>query len=550
MLDETSMAALLEAFLLESEEGLAATEEALLELERDPEDAEALALVFRGVHTIKGNAGIFDFDALSAVAHAMEDLLDGVRSGRTRPSQAVMSVLIEAVDTLRILLVEEDRTRGVGPREQSLIDRLTASTHHSVSVHAASSQSARKSHTLRIDIGRLDRLLDLSGEIGVSRGRVAQMLDDPAIPRRLIAEAQRDADLLHLEMQELVMKLRMVPVGPSFRQLHRTVRDAAQLSGRSAELRIEGGDVEVDMTIVEHLRDPLIHMIRNCVGHGIEPAEVRRAAGKPPVGQLLLRSSHDSRSIVVELSDDGAGIDRQRVAERAVERGLIAEGHNLSEREVLDLIFHPGFSTADEVTELSGRGVGLDVVRRNIDAIHGSVTVDSTPGAGTTLTLRLPLTLAIVQGLLVRVAGQPFIIPMDLVVEAIRMPESDRTAATGVLSHRNESLPFVRLRHRLAHADGAAARENAVVVRHGGGYAALVVDLLDGECQSVVKPLPRSVGGIAGLSGSTILADGSIAFIVDVFTLLEAEIDRGRAHFSHSSNNAMRTRQESSCSAN
>src|SRR5688572_21926482 len=218
------------------------------------------------------------------------------------------------------------------------------------------------------------------------------------------------------------MKLRMVPVGPSFRQLQRVVRDAAQSVHKEAELRIEGGDVEVDMTIVDHLRDPLVHMVRNSIGHGIETPDVRRTAGKTVAGQLLLRSFHDAGSIVIELSDDGAGIDRAKVVERAVERGLVADGSSLSDKEVLDLIFHPGLSTAADVTDLSGRGVGLDVVRRNIDAIHGSVTVDSRVGGGTTFRLRLPLTLAIVEGLLVDVAGEPFIIPMESVVEAVRMP--------------------------------------------------------------------------------------------------------------------------------
>jgi len=392
MLDETSMSELLETFLAESEEGLQSAEEALLVLERDPDDVDALALAFRAVHTIKGNAGVFDFHALAAVAHAMEDVLDRIRSGRTRTSQGVMSVLLDAVDQLRTLLFDDDRTRAIGPREQELITRLSAGAHQLRDAAAITHTAVqRATQTLRIDVARLDRLLDLSGEIGVARGRVAQMLEDGSITRSVVLEAQRDADLLHLEMQELVMKLRMVPVGPSFRQLQRTVRDVAYTVGKQAELRIEGGDVEVDMTIVEHLRDPLIHIIRN----SIETPEARRAAGKPASGQLVLRSFQESGSIVIELSDDGAGIDRRRIVQRAVDRGMVAEGHHLSESEALDLIFSPGFSTADEVTDLSGRGVGLDVVRRNIDAIHGTVTVQSVAGQGTTFRLRLPLTLAI-----------------------------------------------------------------------------------------------------------------------------------------------------------
>src|SRR5688572_26451022 len=312
------------------------------------------------------------------------------------------------------------------------------------------------------------------------------------------------------------MKLRMVPVGPSFRQLQRVVRDAAQSVHKEAELRIEGGDVEVDMTIVDHLRDPLVHMVRNSIGHGIETPDVRRTAGKTVAGQLLLRSFHDAGSIVIELSDDGAGIDRAKVVERAVERGLVADGSSLSDKEVLDLIFHPGLSTAADVTDLSGRGVGLDVVRRNIDAIHGSVTVDSRVGEGTTFRMRLPLTLAI--------PGE---------------------TATAVLPHRGESVPFLRLRQRLSTAGGAGAHENAVIANYARGRAGLVVDELHGECQTVVKPLPRALRGIPGLSGSAILPNGGIAFIVDVPALLQVEIDRGRAHsFSQRSN------QEKACFTN
>jgi two-component system, chemotaxis family, sensor kinase CheA len=548
MLDETSMAALLQTFLAECEEGLLTAEEALLVLERDQDDVEALALVFRAVHTIKGNAGLFDFHALAAVAHAMEDLLDRVRAGQTSASRSVVSSLLDAVDVLHTLLFEEDRTREITPAAQELIARLRSGIYDARSADTSSRPLTQQlKQTLRIDVNRLNRLLDLSGEIGVARGIVEQMLETPSISRRLVLEAQRDADRLHLEMQELVMKLRMVPVGPAFRQLQRVVRDAAQSVSKEAELRIEGGDVEVDMTIIEHLRDPLTHMIRNSVGHGIESLDERRAAGKPLMGQLLLRSFHDSGSIVIELSDDGAGIDHKRVAERARQQGLFAEAQNLSESETLELIFHPGFSTASSVTGLSGRGVGLDVVRRNIDAVHGSVTVESRPGEGTTFRLRLPLTLAIVDGLRIGIAGESFIIPMGSVIEALRFPSGgDATAATGVMTHRGESIPFVRLRKRLSHAGGSSVREDVVIVRYARGRAGLVVDDLHGECQTVIKPLAGSLRGIPGLSGSAILPNGGIAFILDVPALLQIEIDRSRTPFRSQSD----SNQEKSCFVN
>jgi two-component system chemotaxis sensor kinase CheA len=550
VLDNESMAALLEAFIAESDEGLSAAEEALLFLERVPGDAHSLALVFRAVHTLKGNCGIFDFDAMTRLAHAMEDLLERLRAGQTVVSNGIITLLLESVDVLRRLLFESDRTRALSPEELQLIEHLRAADPLHVSASSASvhQNAQRVSRTLRIDLSRLDRLLDLSGEIGIARGRLDQMLADPTTTSRAAREAQRDAEPLHLELQELVMKLRMVPVGPTFRQFQRIVRDTARALGKEAELLIEGDDVEVDMTVVEHLRDPLVHMIRNSVGHGIEPVDARRAANKPATGTLVLRSFREAGSIVIELTDDGGGIDRERVIRRARERGLISDSDTLSDAQVAELIFHPGFSTADAVTDLSGRGVGLDVVRRNIDAIHGSVTVESERGRGTTFRVRLPLTLAIVDGLGVGVGDEAFVIPMEAVVEALRLPASavasDR--ATGVLAYRGDSIPFIRLRERFAAGSHVPKRENVVVVRYARGLAGLVVDALHGECHTVVKRLPKSLRGIPGLSGSAILPNGRIAFIVDVPGLLQVEIDQ-RGSLSLPST---RSSQEWSCSAN
>jgi len=575
-IDRQSMALLLEAFIAESEEGLTAAEEALLVLERTPEDAGSLALVFRAIHTLKGNSGIFDFDAMTRVAHAMEDLLDRLRAGHTVVSNGIITLLLESVDVLRGLLFDSNRQRPLSDAELRLLEHLRAADPLHVPSQNTPARAAteRVSRTLRIDLGKLDRLLDLSGEIGIARGRLGEMLADPAVPGRVALEAQRDADHLHLEMQELVMKLRMVPVGPTFRQFQRIVRDTARSLGKEAELRIEGVDVEVDMTVIEHLRDPLIHMIRNSVGHGIELPAVRAGANKPAAGTLVLRSFREAGTIVIELADDGGGIDRDRVIRRARERGLVSETESLTDAQVAELIFHPGFSTAEAVTDLSGRGVGLDVVRRNIDAIHGSVSVESEAGRGTMFRVRLPLTLAIVDGLGVGVGGESFIIPMEAVVEALQLPDvaSARERATGILTHRGESIPFIRLRQRLrgggvvestsrrvdemsdwttGRLDDSTTglpseRENVVVVRYARGRAGLVVDELHGECHTVVKPLPKSLRGIPGLSGSAILPNGRIAFIVDVPGLLQVEIDR-RGPFIR---NSTRSNQEWSCSAN
>lgn len=547
MLDSESMAALLDAFVAETDEGLGNAEEGLLALERRPDDVDSLGSVFRAVHTLKGNSGIFGFEPVTRVAHAMEDLLDRLRSGRVAVTNGIITLLLEGVDVLRGLMSHADRTRPLTPAEEQLIERLRAADALTAPTNGGQSSGAqRNSRTLRIDLSRLDRLLDLSGEIGIARGRLSEMLADPATSLQAALDAQRDADHLHLEMQELVMKLRMVPVGPTFRQFQRIVRDTAQSLGKQAELRIEGDDVEVDMAVVEHLRDPLIHMIRNSLGHGIESAEARRAAGKAETGTLILRSYREAGSIVIELADDGGGIDRERVLRRARERGIVGEGESLSDAAITDLIFHPGFSTAESVTDLSGRGVGLDVVRRNVDAIHGTVAVESEPGHGTTFRVRLPLTLAIVDGLGVGIAGEIYVVPMEAVVEVVNLAGGavGRDRATGVITHRGESIPFVRLRDRLLLSGAQPERENVVIVRYARGRAALVVDELHGECHSVVKRLPRSLRGIPGLSGSAIQPSGRIAFILDVAELLQVEIDL-RSSLRPSISN-----QEWSCSTN
>lgn len=548
MLDDSSMAALLEAYVAETEEGLIAAEQALLELERAPRNADAVAALFRVVHTIKGNAGIFDFASVVALAHAMEDLLDRVRRGQTVPTARLVTLLLRSLDALRNVVRDSIAApRDLGRNEKALIRALRkacaertaeqpdpAEETHGSPVAALQSPGTHDAHrTLRVDVSRLDRLLDLSGEIGIARGRVGQLLEDGDSPRRAILEAHRDAMQLHLEMQELVMKLRMVPVGPMFRQLLRTVRDTAQALGKEAELVIEGEDVEVDMSIVEQLKDPLMHIVRNSIDHGIELPAARAAAGKPARGRLLLRSFRDSGSIVIQLEDDGSGLDRARITERAIRQGLVSGDQALSDVDVCDLLFRPGFSTADHVSDVSGRGVGLDVVRRNIEAIHGSVMIESDPGCGTTTRMRLPLTLAIIDGLQVGVAGESYIIPMEAVVEALDFPALPawRGAATGLLTWRGEDIPFIRMRDRLTfrHAPRTPAREHAVVVRWGEhGRAALVVDALLGECQTVVKPLAKILQGVTGISGSAILPSGSIAFITDVAGLLQSESRRAQ----------------------
>jgi two-component system chemotaxis sensor kinase CheA len=523
MLDARALQELHVAFIAESEEGLSAAEDGLLRLERLPHDEEALGSVFRAVHTLKGNAGIFDLTALVTVAHAMEELLGRLRGRTLLVTPAVVSRLLSGVDILRSML-HEPSTRSLSESERELVTILTDLRGGEDESNASRSvPSLRKqSRGIRIDPARLERLLDLTGEIGVARGHVAELLEDPGA-RSIALEAHRDAERLHLELQELVMKLRMVPVGPILRQLVRTVRDTARLLDKEADLHIEGEDVEVDVTIVESLKDPLVHMIRNSLDHGIESPEMRRASGKNPAGQLVIRSFHDAGSIVIELRDDGAGLQKERILARARERGLVASDAVLTDQQMCQLVFEPGFSTAESVTEVSGRGVGLDVVKRNIESIHGTVTIESVPGAGTRTVIRLPLTLAVMDGLRVECAGQSYILPMQAVVETLEYRPEATTAE--LLPLRSEMIPVLPL-WTTGRDSSSAVRQNVVVVRHGGGHAGLIVDELAGECRAIVKPLARALRGVGGFSGSAILPSGRVALIVDVAGLLQAEIDR------------------------
>jgi two-component system chemotaxis sensor kinase CheA len=353
------------------------------------------------------------------------------------------------------------------------------------------------------------------------------MLERHASPDELL-EAHQEADRLYLDLQELVMKARMVPIGPSFHQHVRTVRDLAAELGKQARLVIEGEDVEVDTAVVEQIRDPLTHMIRNALDHGIEPPEVRLAAGKDRTGTVVLRAFHEAASMVIQVCDDGAGLDRRSIAEKAAQAGLAADPSRLGDEELAQLVFEPGLSTASRVTEVSGRGVGMDVVRRNVEALRGSASIESGPGRGTVVTLRLPLTLAIIQGFRVGVGADTFILPLDSVVECLELPAEQSTAAAawGMLDLRGKPLPFLRLRDHFSLEGERPQRENVVVVQHGAQLAGIAVDALHGESSTVIKPLGRMFGGVVGVSGSCILGSGRVALILDVGGLLRDTLKR------------------------
>lgn len=530
--------ALVAAFVAEAGEVLASMEQLALRLESHPDDDETVHALFRAAHTLKGSGSLVGFDAVRELAHAAEDLLDRVRSRALRVGDGLVSLLLGALDGLRTAVAEGAAGRPAPTAETAAFcERLRAAARGEDGAGAAPAPAATGPaaggaapaasapgagpRTLRVDVAKLDRMINLSGEIAISRGRLADMLERrTSLTVEEILEAHREADRLYLDLQDLIMQARMVPLGPTFQQHFRTVRDLAAAESKQVRLALEGEDVEVDTAVVEHIRDPLLHMVRNAVDHGIETPAARAAGGKDPCGRLTLRAFHEGAMVVIQLADDGAGLDREAILRRAVERGLVAAGAQLSDDEVHALIFEPGFSTSAQVTAISGRGVGMDVVRRNVHALRGSVAVESVRGQGTTITLRLPLTLAIIQGFRVRVAGDVYILPLETVAECVELPAGAGAGRAGVLNLRGRPLPYLRLREQFAAGGAPPRRESVVVVEHAGAAAGLAVDELLGESQTVIKPLGRMFQGVRGVSGSAILGDGRVALILDVPALL------------------------------
>ena len=381
---------------------------------------------------------------------------------------------------------------------------------------------AQEAKTIRVDTGKLDQLVTLVGELVIANATI----DQQALRLKdgdLIESASAMARLVE-EIREKAMQVRMVPINEIFSRFQRVVRDICHNTGKDIELVINGGETEVDKTVVEKISDPLMHLVRNAADHGIELPDARVSKGKSAKGVVTLNAFNDAGSIVIEVSDDGSGLSRDRILKKAIERGLVTQNQALSDSELFRLIFEPGFSTAEQVTKLSGRGVGMDVVKRNIEALRGTVDVESSESVGTTVRIRLPLTLAIIDGFMVGVGESSYIIPQDMVVECIELSEADRQAegSRNYVNLRGEVLPYIRLRDVFDERSDLPTYENIVVVRYAGRQMGMVVDELHGEVQAVIKSLGRFYRAIEGLSGATILGDGTVALILDVPKLIQS----------------------------
>ena len=376
---------------------------------------------------------------------------------------------------------------------------------------------------IRIDANKLDELINLVGELiiaGASASLVANKIGDSEM-----SEATSNIATLVEQVRDSSLALRMVPIGGTFNRFNRVVRDVSKELGKDIRLEISGEETELDKTVVEKISDPLTHLVRNSMDHGIEFAQTRLANNKPAYGTLKLNAYHDSGSIVIEVSDDGAGLNRDKILAKAIDKGLVLPDQTLSDKEIYNLIFEAGFSTADAVSNLSGRGVGMDVVKRNIQALRGSIDIHSVPGQGCTMSIRLPLTLAIIDGFQVGVAEASYVVPLDMVVECIELSSADYEASISnqrnFINLRGEVLPYLKLREEFECKGEPPIRQNIVVLQYANQKIGLVVDKLIGEFQTVIKPLGKVFEHVKGIGGFTILGSGNVALVLDVPRMMQ-----------------------------
>jgi len=447
---------------------------------------------------------------VSSGALTAEELAEGLRI----QTSTVSNISVEAINGETPMLVNKPLGEILVDQHLVQAEVVNAAAAKQIQVNEKKNQESK---FIRVSAEKLDVLIDLVGELVIA-GAAGAVMAKRSGENKVVEACSLISDLVE-QIRDNALQLRMVQVGETFNRFQRVVRDVSKELGKNIELVISGGETELDKTVVEKIADPLMHLVRNSIDHGIETEQVRLAKGKPACGRLSFNARHESGSIVIEVCDDGAGLNRERILKKAIERGLVDAEQTLSDADVNRLIFEPGFSTADAVTNLSGRGVGMDVVRRNIESLRGTVEVESVAGQGTVFRIRLPLTLAIIDGFLVSVGKAFYILPLDSVVECIEINDA-ALCNRSYLNLRGEVLPFVRLRELFDIKQLPGKRQNIMVVQHAGSKIGLVVDQLLGEFQTVIKPLGKLFSNLQGVSGSTILGSGEVALILDVVTLI------------------------------
>ncbi len=585
----SDMDEIVKEFLIESSEGLDTLDRNLVALEKKPGDKELMGGIFRAIHTIKGTSGFLGFGRLESVTHVGESLLSDLRDGKKTLTPEITSALLRLVDAVRAILSDIEATGTDGQNDfAELVEQLTrlqkgeSTTPAGKAEGAAPARKSRKSgpvaapvvevvapveppaaapepvavatagvtptppeaaetrgtqasdSNIRVDVSLLDKLMNLVGELVLARNQILQYTATQE-DTGFVATTQR-LNLITTELQEGVMKTRMQPIGNIWAKFPRVVRDLSLACKKQIRIEMEGKETELDKTIIEAIKDPLTHIVRNSVDHGMELPADRVTRGKPAEGRLLLRAYHEGGQVNIEISDDGSGVNAERVKAKALQKGLFTAEQlaKMSDREIVNLIFAPGFSTAEQVSNISGRGVGMDVVKTNIEKIGGTVDVHSVPGKGTTLKIRIPLTLAIIPALIVSTAGDRFAIPQVSLLELVRLEaeearkQIEMVYGAPVYRLRGRLLPLVSLAHALGvEADfwGPAGRQrevvNIVVLQADEHAFGLVVDEINDTEEIVVKPLGKQLKGINAFAGATIMGDGRVALILDVMGLAQ-----------------------------
>lgn len=575
---------IIQEFLVESNESLSQLDQDFVELEQRPDDADLLSSIFRTIHTIKGACGFLGFTVLESITHRAENLLSQLRDGERRLTPDLTTLLLETFDTVRDVLGRIEATgeegdeayAGLCARLQAVCDDKAAAENPKINVedynlgalpeqetveseapeetapaseddemkprggvepdaavedHHAHRSSIADSN-IRVSVHLLDSLMNLVGELVLARNQILQHAEAAsATDDTGFTGASQRLNLITTELQAAVMKTRMQPIRVVWNKLPRVVRDLGSSFGKRVELEMEGAETELDKTIIEAIKDPLTHIVRNSCDHGIETPEERVAAGKQPQGVLSLRAFHEGGQVNIEISDDGRGIDPQKLKDKAVAKGTLTPEHaaRMSDREALDLIFAAGFSTAEKVTNVSGRGVGMDVVRTNIERIGGSIELQSTPGRGATIRIKIPLTLAIIPALVVSCSGERFAIPQVNLVELVRIEPGhaqgiETIHGAPVYRLRGKLLPLVYLNEVVGLESDAAGDQsvNIIVVQADERTFGLVVDGVQDTAEIVVKPLGKLLKNMSVYAGATIMGDGNVALILDVMGLAKS----------------------------
>jgi len=566
MLVDPEMKEIVESFLLETKEILEKLDVDLILLEKSPDDVDLLNKIFRSFHTIKGTSGFLGLEKLPEVTHKCEDILNKLRKGEAKLSSSLMDGIILGYDTIKelLLVIENDKNEEIEVEdviaklvslyeninspdqteinseiqiieEAQIGESVTPDVTKSVlpvkenTIRQVHQDNKKADNTIRVDIDRLDALLNIASEIVLGRNRLAQLNsqysleNEGSVFAKDLGDATKQIDLMTSELQLVVMKLRMIKIGKVFNRFPRVVRDMCKDLNKEVELIINGEETEVDKNLIEEINDPLVHLIRNAIDHGVESPDVRESKGKKRKGTVILSAEHEGNNIAIKVIDDGKGIDPEMIKEKAVSKGFISREKvkELSRQEAYNLIFHPGFSTAEVVTNVSGRGVGMDVVKTNVAKLRGTISVESEVGKGTTMILRLPLTLAIISGMIVKAHGQTFVIPLHSVIEVLRVSVSDIETINGkeVVHLRDSILPIISLDELISNNGNGhndSGWQYIVEVGIAEKRFGIKVDQLVGQQEVVIKSLGDYLGKIDGIAGSSIMGDGTVIIILDI----------------------------------